>query len=147
MTNGHINVFERAAAQFEELVVTVMVNPNKRTMFALDERLEMLREVTSHIGNVRVESWQGLLVDFAREQEITVIVKGLRGNDFDYERPMARMHRALAGLDTLFVASDPAYGSVSSSLVKEVAASGGEVVDMVPSAVHGRLLMRLGEVG
>lgn len=145
MTNGHINVFERAAAQFDELVVTVMVNTNKKTMFTIDERIEMLREATVGIGNVRVASWQGLLVDFAREQGITAIVKGLRGNDFDYELPMARTHRALTDLDTFYIASDPTYGFLSSSMVKEVAASGGDIVDLLPMAVRGRLLKRLAE--
>lgn len=93
VTNGHINVFERAAAQFDELVVTVMVNSNKKTMFTIDERIEMLREVTAYIGNVRVASWPGLLVDFAREQEITAIVKGLRHGDFDYEGNGVRTDR------------------------------------------------------
>ncbi|WP_435590710.1 pantetheine-phosphate adenylyltransferase [Nocardia sp. bgisy118] len=145
VTNGHINVFERAAAQFDELVVTVMVNTNKKTMFTIDERIEMLREVTASIGNVRVASWQGLLVDFAREQGITAIVKGLRCGDFDYELPMAQMHRTLTGVDTFFIASDPTYGFLSSSLAKEVAASGGDLIDLLPVAVHSRLLKRLAE--
>lgn len=144
VTNGHIDVFERAAAQFDQLVVTVMVNTNKTTMFTIDERIEMLREATVGIGNVRVASWQGLLVDFAREQGITAIVKGLRCNDFDYELPMARTHRTLTDLDTFYIASDPTYGFLSSSMVKEVAASGGDVIDLLPVAAHGRLLKRLG---
>ncbi|NNH71387.1 pantetheine-phosphate adenylyltransferase [Nocardia uniformis] len=144
-TNGHINVFERAAAQFDELVVTVMVNTNKKTMFTIDERIEMLREATAHIGNVRVASWQGLLVDFAREQGITAIVKGLRCGDFDYELPMARTHHTLTVVDTCFITSDPTYGFLSSSLAKEVATSGGDITDLLPVGAHGRLLKRLAE--
>ncbi|MEU6188114.1 pantetheine-phosphate adenylyltransferase [Nocardia sp. NPDC047038] len=143
VTCGHIDVFERAAAQFDDLVVTVVVNASKKTMFTLDERVEMLREVTAHIGNVRVTSWQGLLVDFAREQGATAIVKGLRCGDFDYERSMARMNHTLTGVDTVFIASDPAYGFVSSSLVKEVAAAGGDTTGLLPATLHGRLLKRL----
>ncbi|MFE3798211.1 pantetheine-phosphate adenylyltransferase [Nocardia tengchongensis] len=143
VTCGHLNVFERAAAQFDDLVVTVVVNANKKTMFTLDERVEMLREVTAHLGNVRVASWQGLLVDFAREQGITAIVKGLRAGDFNYERSMAQMNHTLTGVDTVFIASDPAYGSVSSSLVKQVAAAGGDLTGLLPIPVHSRLLERL----
>jgi pantetheine-phosphate adenylyltransferase len=145
VTCGHINVFERAAARFDDLVVTVVVNADKKTMFTVDERVEMLREVTAHIGNARVASWPGLLADFAREQGITAIVKGLRCGDFDYERSMAGMNRALTGVDTVFIAGDPAYGFVSSSVVKQVAASGGDLTGLLPPAVRGRLLRRLAE--
>ncbi|MGY1976947.1 pantetheine-phosphate adenylyltransferase [Nocardia gipuzkoensis] len=145
VTCGHIDVFERAAAQFDDLLVTVVVNTNKKTMFTIDERVEMLREATAHIGNARVTSWQGLLVDLAREQGITAIVKGLRYGDFDYERSMARMNHTLTGVDTVFIASDPAYGFVSSSLVKEVASAGGDITSLLPVAVRSRLLERLAE--
>lgn len=146
VTNGHVNVFERAADQFDELVVTVMANPAKTTLFGPDERLEMLREVTGHLPNVLVGSWSGLLVDCVREQGFTVIVKGLRCGDFDYEQSMARTHRALAGVDTYFVASDPTYGCLSSSLVKEIAAAGGDTRGLLPAAVQPRLLERLAEM-
>ncbi|GAB4585062.1 pantetheine-phosphate adenylyltransferase [Nocardia sp. IFM 10818] len=140
-------MFERAADRFDELVVVVMVNANKKTMFTIDERVEMLSEATAFIGNVRVMSWQGLLGDFVREQGITAIVKGLRGGDADYELPMAKLHRTLAGADTCFISGDPAYGFLSSSLVKELAARGGGVIDLVPAAAHGRLLRRLAGLG
>lgn len=146
MTNGHLDIVTRAAAQFDELIVTVMVNKNKKTLFTVDERIEMLREATAHIPNVRVVSWHGLLVDFARERGIAAIVKGLRSSsDFDYELPMAQMNRKLTGVDTVFVAADPAYSFLSSSLVKEVATFGGDVDGMLPTAVHERLLKRLAE--
>ncbi|WP_280444831.1 pantetheine-phosphate adenylyltransferase [Nocardia brasiliensis] len=145
VTNGHVNVFERAAAQFDELVITVMVNSTKTTLFTFDERIEMLREVTALLGNVRVASWSGLLVDFAREQGITAIVKGLRRGDLDYEQSMAQTHRTLTDVDTFFIAGDPAYGFLSSSLVKEIAASGGDTVGLLPAVVRDRLLQRLVE--
>lgn len=146
VTNGHLDVFTRAAAQFDEVVVTVSINKNKQGMFTVDERMEMLREVTGHLINVRVESWYGLTVDFAREQGLTAIVKGLRdAGDFGYELQMAQMNKKLSGVDTLFIATNPVYGYLSSSLVKEVAAFGGDVSDMLPPSVHKRLLDRLAE--
>ncbi|MFJ4650386.1 pantetheine-phosphate adenylyltransferase [Nocardia sp. NPDC088792] len=146
VTNGHVDIFARAAAQFDEVVITVVVNPNKQGMFTIDERMEMIREVTAHLPNVRVESWRGLLVDFAKQQGLTAIVKGLRdGNDFSYELQMAQMNRKLTGVDTFFIATSPAYGFVSSSLVKEVAAYGGDIADLLPPTVHKRLLARLAE--
>ncbi|AFU04258.1 pantetheine-phosphate adenylyltransferase [Nocardia brasiliensis] len=146
VTNGHIDVFTRAAAQFDEVVVTVMINKNKQGMFSVDERMEMLRESTAHLPNVRVESWYGLLVDFAKEQNVTAIVKGLRdATDFGYELQMAQMNKKLSGVETFFIATNPAFGYLSSSLVKEVAAFGGDVVDMLPPSVHKRLLTRLAD--
>ncbi|MFI1913194.1 pantetheine-phosphate adenylyltransferase [Nocardia sp. NPDC020380] len=146
VTNGHVDIFARAAAQFDEVVVTVVVNPNKQGMFTIDERMEMIREVTAHLPNVRVESWRGLLVDFAKQEGLTAIVKGLRdSNDFGYELQMAQMNRKLTGVDTFFIATNPAYGFVSSSLVKEVAAYGGDIADLLPPTVHKRLLARLAE--
>ncbi|MFE9575815.1 pantetheine-phosphate adenylyltransferase [Nocardia sp. NPDC006044] len=146
VTNGHIDVFTRVAAQFDEVVVTVNINKNKQGMFSVDERIEMLREATAHLPNIRVESWYGLTVDFAREQGITAIVKGLRdATDFGYEIQMAQMNKKLSGVDTFFIATNPALSFLSSSLVKEVAAFGGDVTDMLPPSVHKRLLARLAE--
>ncbi|AXY51814.1 phosphopantetheine adenylyltransferase [Rhodococcus ruber] len=146
MTNGHLDVISRTAVQFDEVTVTVVINPNKQGMFTVPERIEMLTEATAHLGNVRVDSWQGLLVDYARAHGITAIVKGLRGaNDFDYELQMAQMNHKLTGVDTLFVATNPAYSYLSSSLVKEVATYGGDVADMLPATVHKRLLARIAE--
>ncbi|MFQ6328065.1 pantetheine-phosphate adenylyltransferase [Nocardia sp. CWNU-33] len=146
VTNGHIDVFNRASAQFDEVVVTVMINKSKKGMFSVEERMEMLREATAHLPNIRVESWYGLLVDFAREQGITAIVKGLRdAGDFGYELQMAQMNKKLSGVDTFFIATNPSFSFLSSSLVKEVAAFGGDVTDMLPPSVHKRLLDRLAE--
>ncbi len=146
ITNGHLDVIGRTSLQFDEVVVTVVINPNKQGMFTVPERLEMLAEATSHLGNVTVDSWQGLLVDYAQANGISAIVKGLRGaNDFDYELQMAQMNHKLTGVDTLFVATNPAFSYLSSSLVKEVATYGGDVADMLPATVHERLLARIAE--
>ncbi len=109
VTLGHIDVFERTAAQFDEVVVAVLVNPNKSGMFTVEERIELIRESTTHLPNLRVESGSGLVVDFARSRGLTAIVKGLRtGMDFEYEIQMAQMNKHIAGVDTFFVATHSA---------------------------------------
>ncbi|MGY0500754.1 pantetheine-phosphate adenylyltransferase [Nocardia sp. FBN12] len=146
VTNGHLDVFARAAAQFDEVIITVNVNPKKQGMFTVEERMDLLRESVSHLPNVRVASWQGLTVDFAKQEGVTAIVKGLRdAGDFGYELQMAQMNHKLAGVDTFFIATNPSLSFLSSSLVKEVAALGGDVSDMLPPAVHKRLLDRIAE--
>lgn len=145
VTLGHIDVFERAAAQFDELVVAVLVNPNKMGMFGVEERIEMIEESTSYLPNLRVESGSGLVVDFARSRGLSAVVKGLRtGTDFEYELQMAQMNRHIAGVDTFFVATTPQYSFVSSSLAKEVAILGGDVSALLPAAVNRRLQDKLG---
>lgn len=144
--NGHLDVISRVATQFDEVIVTVVVNPNKNGLFTVDERVEMLAQATTHLQGVRVATWQGLLVDFASESGATAIVKGLRNAaDFDYEVQMAQMNRRLTGVDTVFLGTDPVHSSLSSSLIKEIARLGGDVTTMVPAAVHDRLLARLAE--
>jgi pantetheine-phosphate adenylyltransferase len=143
VTLGHVDVFERAAAQFDEVVVAVLVNPNKQGMFTVDERIELIRESTAHLPNLRAESGSGLVVDFAKSRGLTAIVKGLRTGDFEYEIQMAQMNRHIAGVDTFFVATNPQYAFVSSSLAKEVAALGGDVSDLLPAAVNERLQAKL----
>lgn len=148
VTLGHVDVFERAAAQFDEIVVAVMVNPNKSGMFTLDERIALIEESTRHLPNLRVESGQGLIVDFVRERGLSAIVKGLRtGTDFEYELQMAQMNKHVAGIDTFFVATAPQYSFVSSSLAKEVAMLGGDVTALLPAAVNTRLTAKLAERG
>ncbi|BBX87556.1 pantetheine-phosphate adenylyltransferase [Mycolicibacterium aubagnense] len=144
ITLGHLDVFERAAAQFDEVVVAVLVNPNKKGMFTGEERIAMITEATSHLPNLRAETGSGLVVDFARARGLTAIVKGLRtGTDFEYELQMAQMNRHVAGVDTFFVATKPQFSFVSSSLAKEVAALGGDVTDLLPAAVNERLQAKL----
>ena len=115
-----------------------MVNPNKQGMFSLDERIAMIEESTTHLPNLRVESGQGLVVDFVKARGLTAIVKGLRtGTDFEYELQMAQMNKHVAGVDTFFVATTPRYSFVSSSLAKEVATLGGDVSELLPEPVNG----------
>ncbi|WP_439032622.1 pantetheine-phosphate adenylyltransferase [Gordonia terrae] len=143
-TLGHRYVVERAAACFDELVITVVVNPNKRGMFSVDERIALIREDCADLGNVRVDRWEGLLVDYLRQESIHTIVKGLRSAvDFDYEVPMAQMNRELADVETVFLLTDPRFAHVSSSLVKEVAKLGGDVSPFLSAHIHEHLARRL----
>ncbi|KKW65322.1 phosphopantetheine adenylyltransferase [Mycolicibacterium elephantis] len=144
VTLGHVDVFERAAAQFDEVIIAVLVNPNKKGMFELDERIAMLEESTAHLPNVRAEAGEGLVVDFVKKHGYTAIVKGLRtGTDFEYELQMAQMNKHIAGVDTFFVATTPRYSFVSSSLAKEVASLGGDVSELLPEPVNRRLQAKL----
>jgi pantetheine-phosphate adenylyltransferase len=140
VTNGHVDVIGRAAALYDELVVAVLVNPGKAGLFAVDERMALLRDAVADVPNVTVDSFQGLLVDYCRTHDIPVIVKGLRAvSDFEYELQMAQMNRELAGVETLFVPTAPQVGHLSSSLVKQIATFGGDVSGLVPKAVNERL--------
>ena len=144
VTNGHLDVIERASRLYDEVTVAVLVNASKAGLFDVPERIEMLQEVTAGLGNVKVDSFQGLLVDYCRERDIPVVVKGLRAvSDFDYELQMSQMNNRLTGIETLFVATNPEYSFLSSSLVKEVAKWGGDVAGLVPDAVLPRLRARL----
>jgi pantetheine-phosphate adenylyltransferase len=144
VTLGHIDVFERAAAQFAEVIVAVLVNPTKEGMFSVDERIAMIEEACEHLPNLRVEAGQGLVVDFVKSHGLTAIVKGLRtGTDFEYELQMAQMNKHIAGVDTFFVATTPGYSFVSSSLAKEVAGLGGDVSALLPEPVNRRLAAKL----
>ena len=136
-TNGHLDVIARAATIFPLVTVAVVVNPQKRDpFFNLDEREEMLRRCTTEYGNVRVAHFRGLLADFVRHREATVIVKGLRVvSDFESEMSTALMNRSLSNVDTVFLPSDPRWSFVSSTLVKEVYNLGGDVTEYVPTAV------------
>lgn len=146
VTNGHLDVIERASPLFDEVVVGVLVNVAKKGLFTVEERIEMLREVTAPLGNVTVESFEGLLVDFCRARDIPAVVRGLRAvTDFEYELSMAQMNYRLSSLETLFVATNPDYSFLSSTLVKEVASYGGDVSGLVPDTVLGRLTKRLAE--
>ena len=143
VTNGHVDVIQRASALYDELVVAVLVNPGKAGFFPVEERMELLRESVAHLPNVRVDSFQGLLVDYCRRNDIPVIVKGLRAvSDFEYELQMAQMNRELAAVETLFVPTAPQVGHLSSSLVKQVATFGGDVSRLVPKVVDDRLRER-----
>ena len=144
VTNGHLDIIERTARHFDDVIVAVIRNPQKTaSLFTLEERQEMLRECTAHLGNLRIEFFKGLLVDFAKEHGANAIVKGLRAvSDFDYELQMAQMNQKLSGIDTFFLSTSPQYSFLSSSLVREVARFGGDVSAMVPKHVNDRLIER-----
>ena len=145
VTNGHLDIIDRASRLYDELIVAVLINQSKHGLFTIEERLDMLREVTQGYPNVRVESFHGLLVDFCRGQGAAVVVKGLRAvSDFDYELQMAQMNVGLAGVETLFMPTNPLYSFLSSSMVKDVAKWGGDVSAHVPEVVAARLAERMG---
>lgn len=140
VTNGHVDVIERAAPCFARLVVACLRNVGKDPLFDVGDRVELLSASTRHLANVEVATFDGLLVDFCREQSATVVVKGLRvAGDFEYEAQMAQMNRHLGGVETFFLSTSPVYSFLSSSLVKQVARFGGDVSDLVPPAVVQRL--------
>lgn len=144
MTLGHLDIVERASKIYDEVVVAVLINKKKSSLYTVEERMDLLREVTAGYGNVKVDSFYGLLVDYCRTEEIPVIVKGLRAiSDFDYELQMAQMNHGLAGVETMFMTTNPLYSFLSSSLVKEVATYGGDVSGLVPQLVHTSLVQRM----
>ena len=146
-TNGHLDVIERASRYFSELIVAVVVNPQKREpMFTLEEREAMIRDSVAHLPNVRVEHFRGLLADYVRKAQAAVIIKGLRVvSDFESEMSTALMNRALSDVDTMFLMSDQKYSFVSSSMVKEVFFLGGDVGALVPDPVM-RFMSRKREI-
>lgn len=144
VTNGHVDVFRRAAELFDHVTVGVLINKKKSSLFTVEERIETLRECLADYSNVSVDSFYGLLVDYCREHEISAIVKGLRAvSDFDYELQMAQMNYRLTGIETLFVSTNPVFGYLSSSLVKDVATYGGDISGLVPDTVLNRLNQKL----
>jgi len=144
VTNGHLDIVERAARLYDDVTIAVLTNRNKAGLFTVDERIALLEEVTAKFENVRVEAFEGLLVDFCREHDTRVIVKGLRAvSDFDYELQMAQMNYQLGDVETVFVSTNPLYSFLSSSLVKEVAGFGGDVSGLVPDSVLAALKARI----
>jgi pantetheine-phosphate adenylyltransferase len=142
-TNGHLDVIERCVGIFDEVIVGVIKNPSKSPLFDESERIEMLTELCSQWETVRVGSFGGLLVDYAAQAGADVVVKGLRAmTDFDYEFQMSQMNRHLSGIVTLFVATKPEYGYLSSSLVKEVSRLGGAIDALVPASVAAAMKER-----
>ena len=144
VTNGHLDVIGRTSQAFDEVVVGVLENPSKQPLFGVDERVAMLEEACGDLPNVRVASFSGLLVNFARAQGTAVIVKGLRAvSDYEAEIQMAQMNHRLGGVETMFMPTNPKWSFLSSSLVKEVARFGGEVDGLVPDHVRKRLVDRI----
>ncbi len=143
-TNGHIDIIERCAAIYDRVVVAVVSNPSKNSMFTLAERIELLGKSIDGLDNIDLASFDGLLVDFAADRKVDVVVKGLRaGSDFDYELQMSQMNSHLRGMETVFMPTSPDWSFVSSSLVREVARLGGSVGDLVLPPVAAALEERL----
>jgi pantetheine-phosphate adenylyltransferase len=141
VTNGHLDIIERAAARFDAVIVGVLDNPSKQPLFGVDERVQMLEEVTAGLANVEIAPFSGLLVEFATRKGAGVVVKGLRAvTDFEFEIQMAQMNHQLTGLETFFMTTSPSWSFLSSSLVKEVARFGGDVSALVPKTVNERLI-------
>lgn len=146
VTNGHLDIIGRASKLYDEVVVAVLVNKKKHRLFSVEERMDMLRSETGAYDNVTIDSFYGLTVDYCVAHDIRTVVKGLRAvSDFDYELQMAQMNHGLAGVETLFMATNPLYSFLSSSLVKEVATFGGDVSAHVPESVSARLVERLAD--
>jgi pantetheine-phosphate adenylyltransferase len=144
VTNGHIDIVERASSLFDEVIVAIGVNQSKHRLFTAEERLDMLRRAVGHLSNVSVEGFTGLLTTFCAERDVHAIVKGLRAvSDFDYELQMAQMNASLTAIETVFVPTSPEWSFLASSLVKEVAAYGGDVSALVPGFVNDALVTRL----
>ncbi|MFS0886220.1 pantetheine-phosphate adenylyltransferase [Aeromicrobium sp. 179-A 4D2 NHS] len=140
ITNGHLDIIERASFLFDEVVVVVLVNESKAGLFPIDRRLELIRDAVRDLENVTLDSYSGLLVDYCAQNDVQAIVKGLRAvSDFDYELQMAQMNGNLTGIDTVFIPTSPDYTFIASSLVKEVARHGGDVNGLVPKHVMNAL--------
>ncbi len=144
ITNGHIYIAERAAKIFDEVIVSILINERKQGAFTVEERCEMARESLAHIKNIKVDSFNGLLVDYVKQCNAGVIIRGLRAmSDFEYEFQMALMNRQLAtDIETFFIVTDPKYSYVSSSSVREIFHFGGTVKDVVPETVFEKLRER-----
>jgi len=144
ITYGHLDIIERASHHFDEVIVAVLENRTKSSLFTVDERISMISEVTKKFKNVRVDSWSGLLVDYCKSNSVQSIVKGLRAvSDFDYELQMAQVNLQGSGVETMFMATSPTHSFLSSSLVKELAHYGGDVASMVPPSINEALKHRV----
>ncbi len=145
VTKGHLDIISRAARLFDRVIVLVVINPAKNPSFSVEERVELIRRVTGHLSNVTVDAYHGLLVDYMREKQATVIVKGLRAvSDFEYEFQMALTNKKLyPQADTVFLTTNAEHMYLSSSIVKQVASFGGDIADFVPSQLLEDIQARL----
>ena len=142
LTNGHFNIIERAAKLYDELTIGIIVNPSKRSMFSLEERVDMIRETVRELDNVKVDCFSGLLADYVNENGFNVVVRGLRAAmDFEYEIQMAHMNARLFNetVETVFLMTDPKYSFISSSMMKEVHSLGGSIEGLVPDEILKRM--------
>lgn len=147
VTNGHLDIVERAAMLFDQVIVAVTTNSAKNPMFSVAERLDMFREVTQHLSNVQIESFSGLLVEYAARRGASVLIRGLRAiSDFEYESQMALINRKIShGMDTVFLTANEKYTYLNSTIVKEVARFGGDVTCFVPTTVNERIRQKLAQ--
>lgn len=145
VTCGHLDIFERSSKMFDLLIVAVFHNPNKKPLFSMEERVEMLQSAVAHIPNVKVDAFSGLLNDFVRRQNSSTIVRGLRAlTDFEYEFQRALLIKKIdPGMETVFMMTSSEYSFVSSSGIKEVAKFGGPITGLVPTCVENRVIERL----
>jgi len=145
ITNGHIDIVTRAAAMFDELILAIAASPSKKPMFSLDERVALAREATAHLQNVTVVGFSDLMANFARDQQATILIRGLRAvADFEYEMQLAHMNRHLMpDLESVYLMPSKEWSFISSSLVKEVARHQGDVAHFLPQPVHQALLDKL----
>ena len=143
ITYGHLDIIKRASAHFDEVVVAVFINSTKQSLFSVEERIDLIKETTKDLKNIQVDSWSGLTVEYCKRNQIDVITKGLRAvSDFDYELQQAQVNLQ-AGVDTMFMATDPAHSFLSSSLVKELAKYNGDISSMVPPNVQAALAKKV----
>lgn len=142
MTNGHLDIITRSSKMFDEMVVGVIVNPSKSPLFSKEERVEMIKNVTKNLKNVRVECFQGLLADYVNENEFDAVIRGLRATtDFEYEIQMAQMNARLfnKGIESVFLMTSPEYSFISSSMIKEVVSLNGSVDGLVPKEIQNAI--------
>ncbi|ACY49977.1 MULTISPECIES: pantetheine-phosphate adenylyltransferase [Vibrio] len=145
ITNGHLDLIERTAKMFDSVTIGVAASPSKNTMFSLDERVELVHQCCQHLSNVSVVGFSGLLVDFAKEQQASILIRGLRTTmDFEYEFGLTSMYRKLLpGLESIFLTPSEEFAFLSSTIVREVAIHGGNVAQFVPSPVNTAILEKL----
>lgn len=141
VTFGHLDMIERSAQIVDELVVAVLINSAKNPLFSVKERVSMLEEITGHISNIRITSFNGLLIDYAQEVEASIIIRGLRAvTDFEYELQIAQTNRIInSQVDTVFLTTSLEYAYLSSTIVKEVASYGGDISHFVPEQLMDRI--------
>lgn len=140
ITNGHLNIIKRAAKMYDEVTVGIIVNTAKKPLLSIEERFDIIKHVTEEFGNVRIDSFSGLLADYVNEQKFSAVIRGLRATtDFEYEIQMAQMNARLyrEGTETVFLMTDPRYSFISSSLIKEVVSLGGSVEGLLPEYANG----------
>lgn len=147
VTCGHLDIFERASKMFDILIVAVFHNPNKKPLFSMSERVDLLREATKHIPNIRVDAFSGLLNEYVHQQNSNIIVRGLRAlSDFEYEFQRALLIKSVdPTMETVFMMTNSEYSFVSSSGIKELAKFGGAITGLVPHCVEHRVIERLRE--